>query len=131
MTGRGIPRQVRTFITEHLSSVAGLELLLLLHGSPQRAFSAEEAAGLLRIEPQWAAREMAALAPAGVVADETRSPPVFAYRPPDARAAETVDELARTFSTHRVAVITLLFSTPADGIGTFADAFKLRRKDDG
>jgi hypothetical protein len=54
----------------------------------------------------------------------------FTYAPRTQALDDAVEGLAKAFSTHRVSVITLLFSTPSEGIGSFADAFKLRKDDD-
>lgn len=125
---RGIPPNVRTFITEHLSSVAQLEILLLLHGSPDRAFEAHEVAEALRIDPGWAADELSGLRSAGLLVTDAETGGLR-YSPRTPELAAAVDGLAKAFSTHRVSVITLLFSTPSEGIGSFADAFKIRRDD--
>ena len=126
---RGIPRDVRALITEHLTSVAQLEILLLLHGAPQEQFQAAEVAERLRIDPTWAAEELRGLQGAGLLGHDSATG-AFRYAPRTTELAATVDGLARAFSTHRVSVITLLFSTPSEGIGSFADAFKLRKDDD-
>jgi hypothetical protein len=126
---RGIPRNVRSLITDHLSSVAQLEILLLLHGASEQQFSAGEVAERLRIDPAWAADELNGLSSAGLLGHDSASG-TFTYAPRTAEKGDAVDGLAKAFSTHRVSVITLLFSTPSEGIGSFADAFKLRKDDD-
>lgn len=126
---RGIPRNVRTLITDHLTSVAQLEILLLLHGEPDRQFQAGEVAERLRIDPGWAADELRGLQESGLLANDPDSGG-FQFRPITPEQADAVEGLAKAFSTHRVSVITLLFSTPSEGIGSFADAFKIRRDDD-
>lgn len=126
---RGIPPDVQAFIREHLSSVAQLEILLLLHGRQPEPCTIDNVAESLRIDPTWAASEIQGLRARGLfeeVGQET-----FRYAPVNARLDATVDGLARAFSTHRVSVITMIFSTPSDSVGSFADAFKLRRDDDG
>ncbi len=125
----GIAREVRTFIREHLTSVAQLEILLLLHAQPARPLTAEQVAELLRIDPGWAAVELAKLRDSGLFTAEDAGG--YCYRPASTADAQAVDALAKAFATHRVSVITLIFSTPSDSIGSFADAFKLRGNDDG
>lgn len=126
---RGIPRHVRTLITDHLTSVAQLEILLLLHGAPEQQFQSGEVAERLRIDPAWANDELNGLASAGLIGHDTATG-AFTYAPRTPELADSVEGLAKAFSTHRVSVITLLFSTPSEGIGSFADAFKIRREDD-
>lgn len=128
---RGIPREVQTFIRDHLTSLAQLEILLLLHREPSREFGAAEVAETLRIDPGWARSELSRLRDQRLFATSRDRPDVYCYRPASADDREVVDALARVFATHRVSVITLIFSTPSDSIGSFADAFKLRSNDDG
>lgn len=126
---RGIPRDVRALITDHLTSVAQLEILLLLHGAPDEHFQSNDVAERLRIDPAWAADELRGLESAGLLGSDAATG-AFQYSPRTPELAAAVDGLAKAFSTHRVSVITLLFSTPSEGIGSFADAFKIRRDDD-
>ena len=128
MGERGIPRHVRSLLVDDLSSMAQLEMLLLLHAEPRRAFTRDDVAAALRIEPGWAAEELARLQGRGLL---TLGDAGYRYDPQRPDLARATDGLAQAFVTHRVSVITLLFSTPSDGIGSFADAFKLRRPDDG
>ena len=128
MRQRGIPRPVIDFIGEHLSSVAQLEILLLLHGEQGRPRTADEVAEQLRIEPQWAGAEMEKLRAGGIVTSESGA---YCYGPGSDEVRAVVDDLAKAYRTHRVSVITAIFSTPSDSVGSFADAFKIRRSDDG
>lgn len=130
MRQRGIPRHVEVFIGEHLTSVAQLEILLLLRGQGERAFSAHDVAEALRIDPGWAAGELERLRTRGLFA-KSESETGYCYTPATQELATAVDDLAKTFATHRVAVITMIFAAPSDSVGSFADAFKLRRDKDG
>lgn len=124
----GIPRDVQKFVREHLKSLAQLEILLLLHAEPVRQFTADQVAATLRIDPSWAGAELLRLHEQGLFAtaeDDRRS---YCYRPVRNEDAETVDRLSRLFATHRVSIITLIFATPSDSIGSFADAFKLKER---
>src|SRR5690606_17703063 len=49
----GISPEVRAFIAGQIESVVQLEMLLLLHTDPMRAWSPDELAKELRIEPAW------------------------------------------------------------------------------
>lgn len=129
MKPRGIPPEVQAFIREHLSSVAQLEILLLLHSNQPEPFTIDGVAEALRIDPTWAASEIQGLRARGLFQEVGQQ--TFCYAPATARLEQTVDGLAKAFSTHRVSVITMIFSTPSDKVGGFADAFKLRSDDDG
>ena len=129
MKPRGIPPDVQAFIREHLSSVAQLEILLLLHGNQPEPFTVDRIAEALRIDPTWAASEIQGLRVRGLFEEVGQQ--TFCYAPTNARLDQAVDGLAKAFGSHRVSVITMIFSTPSDKVGGFADAFKLRSDDDG
>ena len=129
MPPRGIPRDVESFIHEQLTSVAQLEILLLLHADPEKQLTPSEVAEQLRIDPVWAASELDRLRGAGVL--DTADHGAYCYAPRTPELAGAIDGLAKAFSTHRVSVITMIFATPSDSVGSFADAFKLKRDDDG
>ena len=131
MAERGIARDVQRFVHEHLTSVAQLEILLLLHDKAGEEFSAEEIAEMLRIDPAWAEAELSRLASRGMFSKAGADPPRYSFNPARPGDAGVVADLSRVFSTHRVSVITLIFSRPSDSVGSFADAFKLRSNDDG
>ena len=110
--------------------MAQLEVLLLLRDNADRSFTAESIAETLRIDPQWAAAELTSLRRDGLVTLEEDTGD-YRFAPARPELTRAVEGLAKAFASHRVSVITLLFSTPSDGIGSFADAFKLRRPEDG
>jgi hypothetical protein len=124
---RGIPKEVRQFIADHISSVAQLEVLLLMHAEPGVPRTPDDVAAALRIDRDWAASEMVRLARGGLLAASDAKPGGYCYGPKIEATARAVDGLAQAFSTHRVSVITLIFASPDDPVGRFADAFKLRR----
>lgn len=130
MNQRGIPRDVQSFIRTHLSSVAQLEILLLLHAAADVPHAPDDVAESLRIDPVWAGAEMQRLHTSGLF-EPSADGAAYCYRPATPALEGAVDGLAKAFSTHRVSVITLIFSTPSDSVGSFADAFKLKRDDDG
>ncbi len=131
MPQRGIPRDVEAFVSAHLKSVAQLEILLLLHAQEHTSLRPHDVAEELRIDEQWAGAEMERLHRHGLFARNTEGGEAYRYEPEARQTRAAVDALAKAFKTHRVAVITAIFATPADSVGRFADAFKLRRDNDG
>lgn len=130
MRQRGIPRHVESFIQSHLSSVAQLEILLLVHRSRGRPVTAAAAAEEIRIDVAWAHRELERLRAAGVVNTDAGEGE-YGYAPNAPEVNATIEDLAKAYKTHRVSVITAIFAEPADSVSRFADAFKLRRDPDG
>lgn len=119
-----IPDEVRAFVAQHIDSVEQLEVLLALRENAHRAFSPEEIAGELRIDPRSAAQRLKDLQAAGLVVAEGDA---CRYAPRTAELARRTDALAEMYRTHRVAIISLIFSRPTERIRSFADAFRIRR----
>jgi DNA-binding HxlR family transcriptional regulator len=121
-----IPPPVRQFIADHIDSVMQLEVLLLLAAERQRAWTANDLAELLRIDPTWVDAQLRAMAAAGLVAQQA-DPAAFRFDPRTPELAQAVDELAKTYADRRVTVIGLIFAKPMDKIRSFADAFRIRK----
>ena len=136
MADRGLSEEVKTFITEHISSVEQLEVLLLLHREQQQPWSAQEVSQELRIDPASATERLADLQGRGLLVESAGEPPatapLYQYQPQKSNLDDTVNDLAKAYQEYRVTVISLIFSKPIDKIRTFADAFKFRKdKGDG
>lgn len=128
MASGGIPKSVERLIAQHIHSVEQLEVLLLLRRTADRDWSAGEVARELSTSPGSAATRLEDLAARGwlVASPDGR----YAYDGSDGERDGAVGELAKTYATRRVTVISMIFSKPSENIRTFADAFKLRRKED-
>jgi hypothetical protein len=58
--------------------------------------------------------------------------PQYQFAPVDPAIAPAVAALAGLYATHRVSIISMIFSKPADRLRSFADAFRFRKdKNDG
>jgi hypothetical protein len=127
--GPKLPLHVQELIAERISSVVQLELLLLLHSEPTRAWTSAELATLLRIDPAGADVQLADLTIHKILRSEPGSPLTYQYisgNPYDSAIAE----LSRTYNDMRVSVIGLIYSKPSDTLKTFADAFRIRKEKD-
>lgn len=123
----GISPEVRAFIAGQIESVVQLEMLLLLHTDPLRAWSADELAKELRIEPAWAGAQLLLLAQRGLLSVADSNGASYRYGPNTPELAQAVDGLAKAYTDRRVTVISLIYSKPVDTLKTFADAFRLRK----
>jgi len=119
----GIPERVEQFLYDSIDSIEQLEILLLLHRTPSRVFTADAVAKELRVSADSAAARLEQLRVLGLLTPAAAGEFQFNPGSPD---ATTVAELARTYSERRVAIITFIFSKP-DKLRTFADAFRLKR----
>lgn len=106
----GIPREVRDFVEEHITSAAQVELLLFLRARPGRSFDAPGAGRELRIDPSQAEQLLAELARSGLVRQAEDG---YTYAPRDPHRQEVVDALAALYPSYRVAIVSLIFSRPA------------------
>jgi len=120
--------QVQVFIQDHISSVAQLEILLLLQTNPRQSWSPPAIARELRIEPAGAAGQLAQLVNSGLIREI--APAEFAFAPATPAFQAAVLALAQEYLIRRVTVIGLIFAkppAPPPGIRAFSDAFKLRK----
>jgi hypothetical protein len=125
-----VPEIVRSLIARHLDSVLEVEILLLLHGSRPRAWSADEVVEKLRIDRSWAVTQLGKLCDAGLL---KRDPQLqtYAYGPASAELDLAVVALDGAYTDRRVSVIEAIFAKPLEKIRSFADAFRIRSKDKG
>lgn len=121
------PEEIRQFLAEHISSVAQLEVLLLLRGEPDRAWTADEVSTALATTSEMATEQLSDLQNRGLVASTAGNSPAWQYKPATAELDERVGRLDQTYNERRVAVITVIYSQPLDKVRTFADAFRLRK----
>jgi hypothetical protein len=124
----GIDRQVSDFLAAHIDSVLELELLLLLRARRERAWTAAELASELKIDPTWAAGQLEKLAGRGILG---RAEPAGCcrYEPKTPEVEAAVAAVADAYATHRVSVIGLIFSKPTSNLKSFADAFRIRTRE--
>jgi len=128
MGDEGISQNVRRFIGEHIRSVVELEVLLLMHAGSGRVWSAAQLSEQMRVDAEWTGRELLELARRGLVRQCEGDPPLYVYEAANANHG-IVEEVADTYAQRRVSVISLIFAKPSDPIQSFADAFKLRKKE--
>ena len=125
-----LPNGVSRFITHHIHSVEQLEILLLLHRHPERAWSADAVAREMRIAAESAGERLEGMVRNRLFVRQGVSPKEYRYGPENMKLDDTVRDLAAEYAKRRVAVINHIYSKPIDKIRTFADAFRLRNDED-
>jgi hypothetical protein len=130
VTESGIPGHVEQFIAEHINSVEQLEVLLLLHDQPSEEWTAATVAKQLYIDPGSAGRRLADWHARGLLSVSGESDPSYGFAPEKSELQRTVRDLASSYAERRVTVTNLIFSKPTDHISVFADAFRIRPKED-
>lgn len=124
----GLPADVSRLLATHIDSVEQLEVLLLLRTAPERGWTAAEASGELRTEPDSVTARLRDLEARGfVTADGSGPARLYRYRPATPDLARAVDGLADAYASRKVTVIGLIFSKPSKAVLSFSDAFRLRR----
>lgn len=118
---------VRRFIASHITSVAQLELLLLLRAHPEKYWSCEDAAKQLYVSAEVTASLLARMAFQQLLRAAENQSPRFKYAPASAQLEQVVNRLADLYEQRRVTVISLIYSEPIDKLRSFADAFRLRK----
>ena len=127
MSEVSLPPRVQRFIESHIDSVEKLEVLLLLRNQPARSWTAGGVAQELRIMEASAQGRLEDLCARSLVACEGGAPPTYRFAPAASEDSQAVTELASTYATRRVSVITFIFSRPTDRLRSFANAFRLKK----
>lgn len=123
-----IPAHVHQFLRDHVKSIAQLELLILMQGDPQRSWTADAAAKQLYIPESFARQLLDNLRVAGVVSG-TGDPPQYQYAPQAPHLGPLVEDLVRVYRERPVTTVNAIYSGPTENLQTFADAFRIRRKE--
>ena len=121
------PHDVQRFLSEHISSVAQLEVLLLLRGQREREWTPSEVAKELYTTSEIVADQLGDLQRRGLLAVGDGPDPRYRFWPATPELDEQITRLDAVYHERRVAVITHIYSQPLDKVRTFADAFRLRK----
>ena len=120
--------ELRDFLKGRVSSADQIEIVVLLHASPERAWTATEVAGALRMAPESTAMRLFLLASGGLIVFEPSGVPRYRYVAADAATDRLMQELVDAYDQNRAEVLEAM-SVPveSDPIRSFADAFKLKK----
>jgi hypothetical protein len=119
--------KARKFIAQYITSVAQLEMLLLLRTNPTESWSADQLARELRVEPQWASVQLQQLCDSGLAERQSQPVPSYRYKPSTPALNDEVTALSRAYLIHRVSIIEAIYSKPSGSIRVFADAFRIKK----
>lgn len=128
MSSDALPAAVKHLLARHIQSVEQLEVLLLLHSQPARAWTAPEVYEVIRSSEVSIAARLQAFTAAGFLVDEKGPPQTFRYAPKDGDLRSALDMTATAYETWRVRVIEAIFAPESDPVQRFADAFRLRKE---
>ena len=114
------------FVREHVRSVWGVELLLLLKSDPGRRWTAPELVRELRASTTLVNDNLQRFERSGLVTAE--EPSRYRYDPAGAVLSELCDRLEAAYRVRPVSVINMIATAP-NPLQTLADAFKFRGDD--
>ncbi|HWB14398.1 MAG TPA: hypothetical protein VG826_34550 [Pirellulales bacterium] len=127
-----LPDEVRRFIASNISSVAQLEVLLLLREHRDREWTADEVSRALYAAAGGMADQLNDLVSRGLAYVTETPERHYRYRlTKDDTLDAVVDSLMKVYKERRVAVISLIYSEPIDNARSFADAFRIRKEKEG
>lgn len=121
-----MPDDVRRFILTSIPSIPFLEAMLLMRAEPHGRWDAASMARRLYIPASRSEELIAQLTDAGVV---ERTATEVRWNPPPALAA-VVEALAAVYAEDLVGVTELIHSRQERRAHQFADAFRLRKKEE-
>jgi len=130
MARNPVPESVREFIANNIDSVAELEALLLMRRDPQTGWSTTALAERLYIGEEQAGETAAKLRSLNLAAATGSDPVEFQYRPSSPELDEAVGRVAEAYSQYLIPVTNLIHEKPHSRVQQFADAFKLKRRDE-
>lgn len=139
MTAPGdIPPAVAALLRTHVETYEQLEVLLVLHAAPDRAWRADALATELGARPELVATALAGLAASGLVAAAgTGLRTEYRYAPAAAADAAAVEALVQVHAAQRLELVKTMSANAIERVRaaaarTFADAFLLNgRRGDG
>jgi hypothetical protein len=123
-----IPEIVKEFITKYIRSIDVLEILLLLRQEPEKEWPALTVSktamlDLASVEARLEHLSSVKLITARVEAEES----VYRYAPSTPHVAAAIEQLAKLYSSHRVSIVSLVFSGPIDRVDAYPRVAKTPR----
>lgn len=115
---------VLSFVRGAIKSVWSLELLLLLHRDPNRSWLGEELVRELRGSEDLVNESAGILHAAGLIALGEAG---VRYGPRSPELAQMVEALVALHAQKPITVMRTIFSSPADKIRSFSDAFLFKK----
>ena len=117
--------EIAEFIRSTFRSVWTLELVLLMAGQDQQAWTRGDLVAALRARDLIVPRSVAELTAAGQIVNDEEERACF--RPASARLRELFEATATLYARSPDKVRRLIFAAGAGGLTAFADAFRIRK----
>jgi hypothetical protein len=124
-----IPLPVKDFVSNYIHSLSELEILLFLRDNGTARLASDSIGKALLMHSPAVEPRLGSLCSSGLV-DVTEEGGIrwYQYAPFPCELAQLVDQLAKWYRSHPVAITTLIFSKPVDNmIRGFANSFRFRK----
>jgi hypothetical protein len=124
------PDDVRAFLEGNIDCLEQLETLRILGGDPTREWSAADMAREAQTNAELMDGHLAALQARGLLTSARRQGVVYCRhgaRTPELR--EKLDRLLELYRQRPVTMIRMVYEKSSSALRTFADAFRLRKKE--
>jgi predicted transcriptional regulator len=118
-----IPEIVTEFIAKHIHSMDVLEILLFVRKESRKGWTAIAVSKALMLDRSSVQTRLEYLQSAGLLNVETvDGERLYRFRPANKELSDAADELARWYGSHRVSIISLVFSHPSEQVWTYPDS---------
>ena len=121
-----VPPQVRQLIERHIRSATEIEVLLLLHRSPETFWTPSAAAAVVGASDLDVRAHFGRFAGAGLI-ERGRQTDAFRFAPASEEDRAAVAELATAYADNRSDVLRIVIGSLSQ-ITAFSDAFRLPRR---
>jgi hypothetical protein len=125
------PEDVGQFLEGNIDCLEQLETLRILNSDPAREWTASEMAREAQTDPAAMAGHLSVLHARGLLRSEERSGTIYCRC--GARTPELEQKLGRLLELYRqrpVTMIRMVYEKASQALRTFAEAFRLRKKED-
>jgi hypothetical protein len=114
-----IPAEVRQFVTQHISSLHQIEILLLVSAAPDCQWSVEGVNKALASNTTIVAGLMEDLVEAGIL-QRSCTLPLYVYAPKTAELRIQITALNAIYKSKRHKIVELIYPQPSDPAASFS-----------
>jgi len=115
-----IPDLVKQFVIKHLRSIDVLEILLLFNEQRDKALHVATISSQLYLNLQSVEARLEQLQAHKLLARDSENERLYRYLPSPADS-EAIEQLAKLYASHRVAIVSLIVSQISEEIRTYPD----------
>jgi predicted ArsR family transcriptional regulator len=122
--------ELRSFVSRCLESVEDVEVLIFLLQQRGRAWSADAIGKALGLDTETAGRRLEVLSTRNLLSVRVANDLLYQFNPGTEELEAATIALADLYRERRLAVLGLIAQRRSAAIRDFADAFRLRRRED-